>query len=77
MSSPGTWPRTSSRIFVILKPSPTLSMVHEALVVIRVAGVPAASSPADSAMLRQEAWAAAISSSGLVPLALSNRVANE
>ena len=62
---------------MILKPSPTLSMVAEAVVVMRVAGVPAFSKSALSAMLRQEACAAAISSSGLVPLAPSNRVANE
>ena len=62
---------------VILKPSPALSIVAEAVVVMRVAGVPAFSSAPHSAMLRQEACAAAISSSGLVPLAPSNRVGKE
>lgn len=50
-------------------------MVHAAVVLMRVAGVPASSRPSDSAMLRQEAIAAAISSSGVVPFAPSNRVA--
>jgi hypothetical protein len=76
-STLGTFPRTSRRILVILNPSPAFSIVQEALVVIRVAGVPFFSSPADRAMLRHAAWAAAISSSGLVPRALSNRVAKE
>jgi hypothetical protein len=60
---------------VIRNPSPTLSIVADAVVVMRVGGVPAFSSSRLSAMLRQEAWAAATSSSGLVPLALSKRVA--
>src|SRR5262245_7736514 len=55
----------------------TGSIVAVASVSIRVAGVPAFSNPDDSAMLKHAAWAAAISSSGLVPLAFSNRVANE
>jgi hypothetical protein len=76
-STPGTWPRTSSFIRVILKPSPAFSTVHLAVVAIRVAGVPAASSPAARAMLMQAACAAAISSSGLVPFSPSNRVPKE
>ena len=62
---------------MIRKPLVTLLVVAEAVVVIRVAGVPAFSNSALNAMLRHEACAAAISSSGLVPLAPSNRVLNE
>ena len=40
-SMPGTVPLVSRRIFVILEPPPTVSRVHEALVVTLVAGVPA------------------------------------
>jgi hypothetical protein len=76
-SIPGTWPRDTSRIVVMRNPSPTLSTVHAALVVIRVAGVPACSSPTASAMLKQAAWAAAISSSGFDPFVSPNRVPNE
>ena len=50
-------------------------MVHAAVVSTRVTGLPAFSSPAERAMLRQAACAAAISSSGFVPFAPSNRVA--
>ena len=73
----GTFPLTSRRMRVILKPSPAFSMVQDALVLMRVAGVPFFSSPAERAMLRQAACAAAISSSGLVPLAPSKRVGKE
>ncbi len=66
-------PRTTSLIFVILKPSPTFSMVHEASVATRVGVFPARSSPAESAMLRHAACAAAINSSGFEPLASSKR----
>jgi hypothetical protein len=62
---------------VIRKPAPALSIVAEAVVVMRVGGVPAFSSTPLSAMLRQEACAAAISSSGFVPFAPSKRVENE
>src|SRR5437763_1962391 len=52
-----------------------MSMVQAAVVSTRVTGFPAFSSPAERAMLRQAACAAAISSSGLVPCFPSNRVA--
>jgi len=51
-------------------------MVHDAFVVILVAGVPVFSRSADNAMLRQAACAAAINSSGFVPFVPSKRVAN-
>ena len=53
----------------------TISSVQAASVCTRVAGLPAFSRPAASAMLKQAAWAAAISSSGLVPFLPSKRVA--
>src|SRR5207249_10219253 len=53
------------------------SGVHAAVVSRRVTGFPAFSNPADRAIEKQAACAAAISSSGLVPALPSNRVANE
>src|SRR5437588_5311171 len=75
-SRPGTLPRTVSAIFVILGAPSTMSMVQAAVVSTRVTGLPAFSNPAERAMLRHAACAAAINSSGLVPFAPSNRVAN-
>ncbi len=57
----------------MVKPSPCFSMVQAASVCTRSAGVPPFSSVADSAMLKQAAWAAARSSSGLVPPASPKR----
>src|SRR5262245_41877819 len=76
-SMPGTSPRTTSFMRVILMPAAPISTVHEAVVLIFFAGVPAFSKPAARAMLRQAACAAAINSSGLVPFAPSNRVEKE
>src|SRR2546425_5033882 len=53
----------------------TISIVQAASVWTRVAGLPAFSRPAERAMLRQAACAAAISSSGFVPGFPSKRVA--
>src|SRR5207245_1153491 len=49
----------------------------EAVVVSRSGGKPAVPSVFDSAMVKQPAWAAAISSSGLVATASPNRDWNE
>src|SRR5690348_14775569 len=46
-----TLARTVSTMVVILKPSPTLSMVQAALVSMRCGGVPFFSKPSESAML--------------------------
>src|SRR5258706_10619762 len=54
-------------------PSP-MSGVAEARVSTRVTGVPAFSRPADKAILKQAACAAAINSSGLVPFDPPKRV---
>ncbi len=62
---------------VILNPAPALSIVQAAVVSTRVAGVPPCSSPAARAILKHAACAAAMSSSGFVPAAPSNRVRNE
>ena len=62
---------------VMRNPSPTLSTVHAAFVVMLVGGVPACSRPADSAMLRHAACAAAINSSGFDPISPPKRVPNE
>src|SRR6202007_3208561 len=53
------------------------SMVSVAVVLMELAVSPAPSSCADSAMEKQPACAAAMSSSGLVPVPFSKRVANE
>src|SRR5260370_234219 len=68
-SRPGTLPRTVSAILVIWGAPCTISIVHAAVVSTLAAGFPERSSPAASAMLRQAACAAAISSSGFVPFA--------
>src|SRR4051794_39195590 len=59
---------------VILNASPTFSMVQAAWVSTLVGGVPFFSSPADSAMEKHAACAAASSSSGFEPGASSKRV---
>lgn len=73
----GTVARTTSFIVVILKPSPTFSTVHAALVSTLVIGVPFRSRFPLNAMLKHAAWAAASNSSGLVPPAFSNREPKE
>ena len=57
---------------VTAKPTSTLSSETVALASTFSGGSPAFSSSADSAMAKQLAWAAAISSSGLVPAPVSN-----
>ena len=70
-------PRVVRAMRVIFGAPSTVSNVHAAVVSTRVTGFPAFSSPADSAIEKHAACAAAISSSGLVPALPSNRVANE
>src|SRR5437867_5045755 len=59
------------------KPSATLSRETVAVVSSRCAIIPALPSCAESAMVKQPAWAAARSSSGLVPTPFSKRVLKE
>ena len=62
-SRPGTVPRTVSALFVIPVPGTKVTVAE---VSSRSGGVPAFASPSDSAIEKQAACAAAISSSGLV-----------
>ena len=57
------------------KPSLTLSSVTSAVVSMRSAVRPASPRMSDNAMVKQAAWAAPISSSGLLPGLPSNRLA--
>src|SRR3954452_3414632 len=76
-SIPGTCARRVSADLEILKPSPSFSSETAASVASSVGVKPAAWSWKASAMAKQPAWAAAMSSSGLVPGSLSKRVLNE
>src|SRR5262245_52250543 len=75
--APGTLARTFRCTAVIVKPASVLSSVTVASVWMLSAFLPALSSCADSAIEKQPACAAAISSSGFVPLPSSKRVLNE
>ena len=66
---------SDNRLAVTAKPSSSFSRVTTALVSIFSAVSPASPRIIDSAMVKQDAWAAAISSSGLLPGTPSNRVA--
>src|SRR3984893_5983283 len=70
---PGTSPSVSSSIFVIAKPSRAGPKLTVAAVWIRVGGCPATVKAAETAIEKQAAWAAAISSSGFVPVPSSKR----
>src|SRR5437763_4488400 len=59
------------------QPASCLSKLRLAVVSMRSGVIPALPSSAERAMEKQPACAAAISSSGLVPLPFSNRVVNE
>jgi hypothetical protein len=72
----GTRARVVRWIAVIAKPPGTWSSVRRASVSIASAVYPALSSENDSAMVKHPAWAAAISSSGLVPLPSPKRALN-
>src|ERR1700728_581520 len=75
--APGTFATTSRWTAVIAHPASSFSMVSVADVLM-LSGVRfAPPSCADSAIEKQAACAAAISSSGFVPWAFSNRVLNE
>src|SRR5947208_871954 len=62
---------------VIEKPPPTCSRDKFAVVVSRSAGKPASPSCLESAIVKQPAWAAAISSSGFVSTPSPKRERNE
>src|SRR5690606_9976604 len=76
-SIPGTRPCVASSTRVIAKPSPAFSRCTLAVVSIRSGWSPARDSPAESAIEKQPACAAASSSSGFVPCPSSKRDANE
>jgi hypothetical protein len=76
LSIPGTWASVVSSMRVMPNPSPTFSRWTRAAVWMRVGGWPALVRPAERALEKQPAWAAAISSSGLdFPSGLPMRVA--
>src|ERR1700722_4571025 len=77
LSAPGMVATTSRWLLVMEKPSPTLSSVIVAGVSSFPAVIPAPPSCAESAMVKHPAWAAASSSSGLVPTPFSKRVLKE
>src|SRR5690606_31586541 len=76
-SMPGTRACVDRSIRVIENPSPTFSTCTFAVVSIRSGWTPARPSTPDSAIEKQPACAAAISSSGFVPGASSKRDPNE
>ena len=63
---PGREPRTVSALDTTRQPASSLSNVTSAVTSSRSGGVPARPSPADNAIEKHAAWAAATSSSGLV-----------
>ncbi|PAV74863.1 hypothetical protein WR25_01079 [Diploscapter pachys] len=73
-SMPSTWPVSVRSDRVMVNPSPSFSSVTFALVSRLPCVLPAPASAKASAIVKQPAWAAAISSSGLVPGPSSNRV---
>src|SRR5262249_3904786 len=75
--TPETFPRKVSAIAEIFQPPPSCSMLRSALVSSFSGGCPAPLRRKASAMVKQPACAAAISSSGLVPLPSPNRVVKE
>src|ERR1700687_3432670 len=77
LSAPGICATRSRGLFVMAKPSGSLSRVIVAVVSSRLAVMPAFPSCAESAMVKQPACAAARSSSGLVPTPFSNLVLKE
>src|SRR4051794_20193959 len=77
LSPPGIFTATSRCTAVIVKPPPSLSSVTVAVVPMRSGVIPALPSSADKAIEKQPACAAAISSSGLVPMPSAKRVENE
>src|SRR3954468_8122673 len=76
-SIPGTSASVTSAILVMPKPASVLSRYTLAVVSTRVGVNPALARPLESAIEKQPAWAAAMSSSGLVPAPSSKRELNE
>src|SRR5262245_20395149 len=74
---PGTLPCVVSAIVAMRQPPPSCSMVRSALVCSVSGGCPAPLRRNASAIVKQPACAAAMSSSGLVPLPSPNRAVNE
>src|SRR6185369_9878888 len=77
LSAPGILALTSRCTAVIVKPASVFSRFTVAVVAMLSAVMPALPNCAESAIEKQPACAAAISSSGFVPLPSSNRVLNE
>src|SRR5580693_5747411 len=75
--APGTFATTSRWTAVMVQPASSFSMVSVADVLMLSGLRFAPPSWADSAIEKHAAWAAAISSSGFVPGASSNRVVKE
>ena len=73
-SAPGARTLTSRWERVIVKPASSFSKVIVAFVSMRSDLMPASASCADSAIVKQPAWAAPSSSSGFVPGEPSKRV---
>src|SRR3954454_4836283 len=76
-SAPGTFPTTSMRLVVIVQPESSFSNDNVTVVEMLSAVRFAPPNCPDNAIEKHPACAAAISSSGLVPGAFSNRVENE
>ena len=70
---PGTTPTVVSSIFVIVGAPSTARSVTRASVLIEAGGVPASASMFESAIEKQDAWAAPISCSGFAPGPSSKR----
>src|ERR1043166_6539928 len=77
LSAPGIFTFTCRWDEVTAKPESSFSSVTVAVVSMDWAVIPALPSWAESAMLKQPAWAAAINSSGFVPGWYSKRVAKD
>jgi len=77
LSPPGIRAFTSRWIAVTVQPASSRSMVRFAVVAMDSGVMPALPNSAESAIEKQPACAAATSSSGFVPRALSNRVLKE
>src|SRR6266568_4127650 len=77
LTAPGTRETRSRWLLVMAKPSGNFSSVIVAEVSSFCAVIPALPSCAERAMVKQPAWAAARSSSGLVPTPFSKRVLKE
>src|SRR5262245_51650579 len=77
LSAPGILAATSRWDCVTVKPASVFSSVIVAVVWMDSGVMPALPSSAENAIEKQPAWAAAMSSSGLVPTPFSKRVLKE